>query len=218
MIRDGRFKVNDEIINVNGSSLRGLDMEAARTVLKDAASNIDIIIARSPEPQRAKTSGATKALSRRKRRLPVIERPKSAPLAGGGGGDDVNYSRGSGATSGDDANFVLDVCDLSGGARTVIKIPSAHDGARHGTFSHDGARSGTSSRSERILPEIARITPGLGDEGVKGAERREDGEGRREEGDGKRSVQVSVHTATFRKGGGAPGLGKTSIENCSRLF
>ena len=70
--RDGRFRVNDEIINVNGSSLRGLSMEQvfpfvlfspnhrylhfvytwwlqARNVLKNTSQNVDIIIARSPE-------------------------------------------------------------------------------------------------------------------------------------------------------------------------
>ena len=31
--RDSRFKVNDEIINVNGSSLRGLTMEQVITVI-----------------------------------------------------------------------------------------------------------------------------------------------------------------------------------------
>ena len=58
--------MNDEIINVNGSSLRGLSMEQvfafvlfspnhriwclqARNVLKNTSQNVDIIIARSPE-------------------------------------------------------------------------------------------------------------------------------------------------------------------------
>ena len=183
-------------------------MEAARTVLKDASSNIDIIIARSPEPLRAKGSGATKALSRRKRRLPVIERPKSAPLSSGpatssaacsSGSSDHGRARSGSTSSGpDDSGSVLDVCDFSGGSRTVIKIPSSS--------TSDSCRSGNSSRSgERVLPEIPRLTPGLetrlpdaamGDEAEK-----------RKEADAKKSVQVTVHTATFRKGGGAPGLG-----------
>ena len=45
--RDGRFLVNDEIINVNGSTLRGLSMEQARNVLKNTTANVDIIIARN---------------------------------------------------------------------------------------------------------------------------------------------------------------------------
>ena len=42
MLRDGRFRVNDEIINVNGSSLRGLSMEQ---VFININSNIIEIIA-----------------------------------------------------------------------------------------------------------------------------------------------------------------------------
>ena len=68
--RDGRFKVNDEIINVNGSSLRGLSMEQARNILKNTGHNVDIIIARSPDAARDKPQ-LHKPLSRRQRRLPA---------------------------------------------------------------------------------------------------------------------------------------------------
>lgn len=47
--KDGRFKVGDELINVNGNSLRGLSMEAARNVLRHLAGYVDIIVARQPE-------------------------------------------------------------------------------------------------------------------------------------------------------------------------
>ena len=169
---------------MNGSTLRGLSMEQARTVLKSTAQNVDIIIARSPDPVRAKAAGP-KPLSRRKRRLPVIERPKSAPLSGEAGGG--CYGSGS-----DDSTFVLDVCDFAGseGAiRTVIRIPSSGP-------STDGARSGNSSRSERILPEIPRSCLGLPAATAAAAEEA-----------AKKSVQISVHTAVFHKGGGAKGLG-----------
>ena len=133
-VRDGRFKVNDEIINVNGSSLRGLTMEAARNILKNTGQNVDIIIARSPELGH-QPKQVHKPLSRRKRRLPVIERPKSAPLSG----ELVTGSLPSNEkVSSDDANYVLDVCDFSkqeGMIKTVIKIPHS------------------SSQSERALPE-----------------------------------------------------------------
>ena len=33
--RDSRFAIGDEIVNVNGQSLRGLEMEVARNVLRN---------------------------------------------------------------------------------------------------------------------------------------------------------------------------------------
>lgn len=47
--KDGRFKVGDELINVNGNSLRGLSMEAARNVLRQLSGHVDIIVARQPQ-------------------------------------------------------------------------------------------------------------------------------------------------------------------------
>ena len=49
MDKDGRFKVGDELINVNGHSLRGLSMEAARNVLRQLSGHVDIIVARQPQ-------------------------------------------------------------------------------------------------------------------------------------------------------------------------
>ena len=109
-------------------------MEQARNILKNTGQNVDIIIARSPEVSKEK-SQVHKPLSRRKRRLPVIERPKSAPLSGeiiGGGPDNNGDGRREtssvtsqpGPGSQDDANFVLDVCDFSrreGMIKTVIR-------------------------------------------------------------------------------------------------
>merc|ERR550525_773588 len=204
--RDGRFKVNDEIINVNGSSLRGLSMEQARNILKNTAQNVDIIIARSPEGGKEGKSLGPKPLTRRKRRLPVIERPKSAPLSTEGG------ALGQAALSSDDCNnYVHDVCDFSGsqgGIKTVIRIPpdqqesqSLVDIATHpllaATSSLDSNRSGSGSRgSERLLPEIPRQVddPILHEEGARGDEAR-------------RSLQITVHTAVFHKGQGNKGLG-----------
>ena len=52
--RDGRFQLGDEIINVNGKSLRGLSIDEARYLLKSSCSSIssdvDIILARDPPP------------------------------------------------------------------------------------------------------------------------------------------------------------------------
>jgi len=204
--RDGRFRVNDEIINVNGSSLRGLSMEQARNVLKNTSQNVDIIIARSPEGGKEGRSLGPKPLTRRKRRLPVIERPKSAPLSTEGG------PLGPAAHSSDDCNnYVHDVCDFSGsqgGIKTVIRIPpdqqetqSLVDIVTHpllaATSSVDSNRSGSGSRgSERLLPEIPRQVddPLLHEEGARGDEAR-------------RSLQITVHTAVFHKGHGNKGLG-----------
>lgn len=155
-------------------------MEQARNILKNTSQNVDIIIARSPETSKEKSQGP-KPLTRRKRRLPVIERPKSAPLSGeiiGGLASkaiDMNHSA-------DDANYVLDVCDFSrreGPIKTVIKIPPGghqqigcgskesqsldekicRPGEPHPPLvpssSVDSSRSGSGSRgSERLLPEI----------------------------------------------------------------
>ena len=114
--RDGRFRIGDEIVNVNGKSLRGLSIEDARYLLKSSCSSIsndvDIILARDP-PQKMVESNETLADEntqsyierdsslnglnsgtqgfsngvnptpverRRRRRLPCIERPRSAPI------------------------------------------------------------------------------------------------------------------------------------------
>jgi len=83
--RDGRFLIGDEIINVNGGSLRGITMEEARHILGTCGPDIDIIIARDPLPKQTPVQGpqqpANNNIDRRKRRkLPVIERPQSAPI------------------------------------------------------------------------------------------------------------------------------------------
>lgn len=207
--------MNDEIINVNGSTLRGLSMDQARHVLKNTADTIDIIIARSPEPVRTKNKPVG---GRRKRRLPVIERPKSAPLAGDfdaasngsrsvTGGSLCNGGGGSGdyESNGVTAD-VLDVCDFlgsDGAIRTVIKIPPGCNAlpptvtVGGAASSCDPSRSGNSSRGERLLPDIpnsllpASLTTTLDPDGmVKN-----------------KNVQITIHTATFRKGDGAKGLG-----------
>ena len=44
--RDGRLQVGDEIINVNGCRLRGVGLQEARDILKNAPKDVDIVIAR----------------------------------------------------------------------------------------------------------------------------------------------------------------------------
>ena len=81
--RDGRFLIGDEIINVNGASLRGVSMEEARHILGTCGPEIDIIVAREHQvaSRQSSGSGASNNAERRKRRkLPQIERPASAPV------------------------------------------------------------------------------------------------------------------------------------------
>jgi len=119
--RDGRFTIGDEIINVNGASLRGITMEEARHILGTCGPEIDIIVAREPGgsfgANQSKPLGTglqnagTSALDRRKRRkLPQVnaERPQSAPV----------YN-----------NVVTERTVLSGGdlTKTVITIGDTED-------------------------------------------------------------------------------------------
>lgn len=99
--RDGRFRLGDEIVNVNGKSLRGLSMDEARALLRSSAANdVDVILAREDGVlpataaaihgvtcadilnQSAATSGSshTPVERRKRRKLPMIERPRSAPI------------------------------------------------------------------------------------------------------------------------------------------
>ena len=114
--RDGRFRIGDEIVNVNGKSLRGMSIEDARYLLKSSCSSlsndVDIILARDPPqsiiehsesvqdepaqtyPEHGKgipamgnsshgfinNANPTPVERRRRRRLPCIERPRSAPI------------------------------------------------------------------------------------------------------------------------------------------
>ena len=44
--RDGRFRLGDELINVNGVSLRGITMQEVRCILTTSGPQVDIINAR----------------------------------------------------------------------------------------------------------------------------------------------------------------------------
>ncbi|XP_037078698.1 LOW QUALITY PROTEIN: inaD-like protein [Pollicipes pollicipes] len=50
--RDGRFKVGDEIVNVNGRRLRGCALETVLDILRDPSPELDIVIARDFNPDR----------------------------------------------------------------------------------------------------------------------------------------------------------------------
>ena len=55
--RDGRFKVGDEIVNVNGRRLRGCALESVLDVLQDPSPELDIVIARDFNPERLQPVG-----------------------------------------------------------------------------------------------------------------------------------------------------------------
>jgi len=116
--KDGRFMLGDEIVNVNGASLRGLSMEEARNLLRSCQGEVDIIIARDPEKDigTATSTNAPPVERRRRRKLPTIERPRSAPIYAG----QVDFKKLAGINSN-----VHDVCDFShqdGSMKTVIRI------------------------------------------------------------------------------------------------
>ena len=79
--------IGDEIINVNGSSLRGITMEQARHILGTCGPEIDIIVARDPHVKAPPSAAPTPSHNtsnigerRKRRKLPTIERPQSAPI------------------------------------------------------------------------------------------------------------------------------------------
>jgi hypothetical protein len=127
--RDGRFVLGDEIVNVNGSSLRGLSMEEARNLLRNCRGEVDIILARDPDKDKVTPSNAPPVERRRRRKLPMIERPRSAPIyATITAAGQVDYFQaaagGVGGGGGGGAN-VHDVCDFAyqdGSMKTVIRI------------------------------------------------------------------------------------------------
>ena len=99
---------------MNGASLRGLTMEEARNLLRSCEGEVDIIIARDPDKEG--TAGVAPVERRKRRKLPTIERPRSAPVYAGQG-DFRKLS--------ETASNVHDLCDFSqqdGAIRTVIRI------------------------------------------------------------------------------------------------
>jgi len=48
--RDGRFKVGDELVNVNGRRLRGCSLETVLDILRDPSPELDMVIARDFNP------------------------------------------------------------------------------------------------------------------------------------------------------------------------
>ena len=95
--------MGDEIINVNGKSLRGLSMDEAKGLLRTCGPEVDIILARDPDQAETVPTSSSSAVGsssqvqpamgpnasngpmgpverRRRRKLPPIERPRSAPI------------------------------------------------------------------------------------------------------------------------------------------
>ncbi|XP_054278483.1 uncharacterized protein LOC128996955 isoform X3 [Macrosteles quadrilineatus] len=51
MHRDGRFRIGDEIVRVNGCRMRGLTIQEARTTLRNTPQEVEIVICRDTEPK-----------------------------------------------------------------------------------------------------------------------------------------------------------------------
>ena len=123
--------LGDEIVNVNGSSLRGLTMEEARNLLRNCRGQVDIILARDPEKAPVSSSSAAAPVERRRRRkLPMIERPRSAPIyAVTAGQSDYFQLVAAGVDGNRGVTNVHDVCDFAyqdGSMKTLIRIGDSH--------------------------------------------------------------------------------------------
>lgn len=81
--RDGRLQIGDEIVKVNGKRMRALPVSEARTVLENAETEVEIIVAREEVP---KTETETKSVSlsdllrKPEVKTPVV--PKTKPPSG----------------------------------------------------------------------------------------------------------------------------------------
>jgi hypothetical protein len=120
-------------------------MEVARNVLRNISGSVDVTIARTPES--AELSNGVlprKGPVKKRRRLPVLERPKSAPLTG------ETLDKSSEDTS------VMDVCDFSSGRaamKTVIKVSDAAKARNSVSPVSDKARSSVSP-----APDLGKVT------------------------------------------------------------
>jgi len=72
--RDGRFETGDELVNVNGISLRGKNMSEMRQILTTTGAQVDIIIAREKTPTRDIPKLDKSMSLRTQRALPVIQK------------------------------------------------------------------------------------------------------------------------------------------------
>ncbi|KAF0311565.1 PDZ domain-containing protein 2 [Amphibalanus amphitrite] len=80
LARDGRFKVGDELVNVNGRRLRGCALESVLDVLQDPSPELDIVIARDFHPDRLQPAAPPAG-----QHVVVISVPDTSGGGGGGG-------------------------------------------------------------------------------------------------------------------------------------
>jgi len=142
--KDGRFLLGDEIVNVNGSSLRGLTMEEARNLLRSCHGEVDMIIARDPEKESAPAAAPVER--RKRRKLPTIERPRSAPVYAGQMEMRLKQSA---------APNVHDICDFShkdGAMKTVIHIGENAQRIQHLRDCHLSSPGKMTSQTSPSLP------------------------------------------------------------------
>ena len=69
--RDGRFQQGDELVNVAGSSLRGVSMEEARRLLRSCSGDVDIILARPATATNGDQTGDQLQYSQQAEKVPT---------------------------------------------------------------------------------------------------------------------------------------------------
>uniref|UniRef100_A0A1B6M045 PDZ domain-containing protein n=2 Tax=Graphocephala atropunctata TaxID=36148 RepID=A0A1B6M045_9HEMI len=81
MHRDGRFRIGDEIVRVNGCRMRGLTIQEARTTLRNTPMEVEIVICRDPESKSAELSNVPPPLQPDKtfKRPPALSNVSSVP-------------------------------------------------------------------------------------------------------------------------------------------
>ncbi|XP_043204691.1 serine/arginine repetitive matrix protein 5-like isoform X1 [Amphibalanus amphitrite] len=183
LARDGRFKVGDELVNVNGRRLRGCALESVLDVLQDPSPELDIVIARDFHPDRLQPAAPPAG-----QHVVVISVPDTS---GGGGGGGASGSR----------DELLDEPDDS------LEYPAT------GSEPYDASEADEYRRPESTVSGVSELSgagsqsPSL----AKYLVRRRHGQrsGRSASGTLRRpkSLATSVLTLTFEKGVGRKSLG-----------
>ncbi|XP_046398982.1 uncharacterized protein LOC124165570 [Ischnura elegans] len=198
MDRDGRFRVGDEIVNVNGKRLRGLTPTEARTILRNTPRDVEVVVARdwsadssslpgaeagdgpanrgraAAEPQENASTPTTlpSAISR------VAQEPPTAEEATTGARGDEVPATPRGATGDEDDNIP--------GRESRVQTPERSTLTGMRKFSAQFEQAGRRS---------AALTPVGNHASSVGAARRP------------KSLSMSVFSVTFEKGAGKKSLG-----------
>ncbi|XP_071449313.1 uncharacterized protein [Hetaerina americana] len=125
MDRDGRFRVGDEIVNVNGKRLRGLTPSEARTVLRNTPRDVEVVVARDWSDVVSLAGGDD---------LSSSDRGGSGGGGGGGGSGDGGGPQDAAATA----------------SATVLRVAEPAEGV--GGSREGGGGAGDGREEERVGP------------------------------------------------------------------